>query len=105
MKLERREFLLTGAMAALVPTLKADPASAVGGEDSPGPPVGGRPDHTLRIATGLVELSPDHIVSTTLYNDVFPGPLLRFREGERTVVDLRNDTDVPEQVHWHGQSV
>src|SRR5262249_28277695 len=35
----------------------------------------------------------------------FPGPLLRFTEGERVVVDLRNDSDVPEQVHWHGQSV
>ena len=25
-------------------------------------------DYTLRIATGLVELSPEHVVSTTLYN-------------------------------------
>ena len=30
-------------------------------------------DYTLRIATGLVELAPDHIVSTTLYNGQFPG--------------------------------
>ena len=29
-------------------------------------------DYTLRIATGLVELSPEHIVSTTLYNGQFP---------------------------------
>jgi hypothetical protein len=34
-------------------------------------------DYTIRIATGLVELSPEHIVSTTLYNGQFPGPLLR----------------------------
>jgi hypothetical protein len=32
-------------------------------------------DYTLRIATGLVELAPEHIVSTTLYNGQFPGPL------------------------------
>src|SRR5579872_89618 len=64
-----------------------------------------KPDLTLRIATGLVELSPDHILSTTLYNNQFPGPLLRFTEGERVVIDLQNDTDVPEQVHWHGQAV
>jgi FtsP/CotA-like multicopper oxidase with cupredoxin domain len=62
-------------------------------------------DYTLRIANGLVELAPDHIVSTTLYNDQFPGPLLRFREGQRAVVDIRNDTDTPELVHWHGQMI
>jgi FtsP/CotA-like multicopper oxidase with cupredoxin domain len=62
-------------------------------------------DYTLRIATGLVELSPGHIVSTTLYNDQFPGPLLRFKEGQRVVVDIHNDTDTPELVHWHGQMV
>ena len=38
---------------------------------------GGAADVTLRIATGLLELAPDHIVSTTLYNGQFPGPLLR----------------------------
>jgi len=61
--------------------------------------------HTLRIATGLVELAPDHIVSTTLYNGQFPGPLLRLREGERVTVDVINDTDTPELVHWHGQMI
>jgi FtsP/CotA-like multicopper oxidase with cupredoxin domain len=40
-------------------------------------------DYTLRIGTGLVELAPEHIVSTTLYNGQFPGPLLRFKEGQR----------------------
>jgi FtsP/CotA-like multicopper oxidase with cupredoxin domain len=62
-------------------------------------------DYTLRIASGLVELARDHIVSTTLYNDQFPGPLLRFKEGRRVVVDIHNDTDTPELVHWHGQMI
>lgn len=62
-------------------------------------------DYTLRIATGLIELAPEHIVSTTLYNGQFPGPLLRFKEGQRVVVDIRNDTDTPELVHWHGQMI
>jgi FtsP/CotA-like multicopper oxidase with cupredoxin domain len=62
-------------------------------------------DHTLRIATGLVELAPDHIVSTTLYNGQFPGPLLRMRQGQRVTVDIHNDTDTPELVHWHGQTI
>jgi hypothetical protein len=34
----------------------------------------GKADYTVRIATGLVELSPGHIASTTLYNGQFPGP-------------------------------
>ena len=62
-------------------------------------------DYTLRIATGLVELSPEHIVSTTLYNGQFPGPLLRLTQGKRITVDIHNDTDTPEQLHWHGQFV
>jgi len=64
-----------------------------------------KPDYTLRIGTGLVELAPGHIVSTTLYNGEFPGPLLRFKEGQRVTVDIHNDTDTPELVHWHGQMI
>ena len=62
-------------------------------------------DYTLRIATGPVELAPNRIVSTTTYNAQFPGPLLRFREGKQAIVDVHNDTDTPEQLHWHGQFV
>ncbi len=62
-------------------------------------------DYTLRIGAGLVELAQDHIVSTTLYNGVFPGPLLHFTEGKRVIVDIHNDTDTPELVHWHGQII
>jgi FtsP/CotA-like multicopper oxidase with cupredoxin domain len=62
-------------------------------------------DYVLRIATGLVELADDRIVSTTLYNGQFPGPLVRLDEGRRVVVDIHNDTDTPELVHWHGQMI
>jgi FtsP/CotA-like multicopper oxidase with cupredoxin domain len=65
-------------------------------------PLEGNADYTLRIGTGLVELAPDQIISTTTYNGQFPGPLLRFKEGRPVVVDLYNDTDTPEQSHWHG---
>ena len=60
-------------------------------------------DHTIHIDTGLIEVGPQHIISTTTYNGQFPGPLLRFREGQRAIVDIYNDTDTPEQFHWHGQ--
>jgi FtsP/CotA-like multicopper oxidase with cupredoxin domain len=62
-------------------------------------------DYTLRIETGLAELATEHIVSTTLYNGQFPGPLLRFKEAQRVVVDVHNGTDTPELVHWHGQII
>jgi FtsP/CotA-like multicopper oxidase with cupredoxin domain len=57
----------------------------------------------IRIANSLVELGPDLTLSTKAYNGHFPGPLLRMREGKRVVVDIHNDTDTPEQLHWHGQ--
>jgi FtsP/CotA-like multicopper oxidase with cupredoxin domain len=73
---------------------------------TPTPPVQTGPANvTLRISTGLIELAPDHIVSTTLYNGQFPGPLLRFKEGEPVTIDIFNDTDTPELVHWHGQII
>jgi FtsP/CotA-like multicopper oxidase with cupredoxin domain len=62
-------------------------------------------DHVLRIQTTPIELAPDRIVSATTYNGQFPGPLLRFKEGQPVTVDIFNDTDSPEQLHWHGQMV
>jgi len=44
-------------------------------------------------------------VSTVAYNGQFPGPLLRLAEGRSVTVDILNDTDSPEQLHWHGQKV
>jgi FtsP/CotA-like multicopper oxidase with cupredoxin domain len=62
-------------------------------------------DYSLTIATKPIELAPKHIVSVTTYNGQFPGPLLRFKEGQRVTVDVHNETDVPEQLHWHGQTI
>lgn len=62
-------------------------------------------DYTLRIKTSPVEIAPRRIISTTTYNGQFPGPLIRLKEGKQVTVDIFNDTDVPEQLHWHGQKV
>ena len=58
------------------------------------------PDYILRIGASPVEIAPKHIVSTITYNGKFPGPLLRFREGQPAIVEVHNDTDTPEQLHW-----
>src|SRR6478609_1726633 len=59
-------------------------------------------DYTLRIAPVTVELDRSHILSTIGYNGTAPGPVLRMREGKRITVEVINDTDTPELVHWHG---
>ena len=98
MQTDRRSLL---RMAAVAPLAAAAPRLAGAVRNA----ADGRVDHVLRIATGLVELAPEHIVSTTLYNGMFPGPLLRMEEGRRVIVEVHNDTDVPELVHWHGQAI
>lgn len=62
-------------------------------------------DYRLNIAASAIEIAPKHIVSTITYNGQFPGPLLRFKEGREVAVEVHNDTDSPEQLHWHGQKV
>ena len=62
----------------------------------------GATDFTLQIAPMIVELAPQVVVSTIGYSNKVPGPLLRMREGQRVIVEVVNDTDVPEFVHWHG---
>lgn len=64
---------------------------------------GEKADYTIHIGTGLIEVGPQNIISTTTYNGQFPGPLLRFKEGQQASVDIYNNTDSPEQFHWHGQ--
>ena len=62
-------------------------------------------DYTLRIAPVTVELDRSHILSTTGYNGMAPGPALRMREGKTVTVEVINDTDTPELIHWHGMLI
>ncbi|HEX7229282.1 MAG TPA: multicopper oxidase domain-containing protein [Candidatus Binatia bacterium] len=57
---------------------------------------------SLRIAPVKLEISPKQIIQTIGYNGMTPGPLLRVKEGQQVVVNVQNDTEVPELVHWHG---
>ncbi len=104
MSFSRRNFLKTAGVAAggvLVPLAGAETAfsgdAQTADQDSA--------DYTIRIAASAVEIAPKKIISLTTYNGQFPGPLLRFKEGRQVTVDLVNDTDTPEQLHWHGQMV
>ena len=100
----RRKFLVSGLLAGAYAAL---PKSALTADASSSPETAvdpqGPADYTIHIDTGLVELADDRILSTTTYNDQFPGPLLHLKEGRPVIVDIYNDTDTPEQLHWHGQ--
>ncbi len=97
MTLDRREFLKFGGMS-LVAAGTAQVPAAFGQAPA-------KADYTITVANGLAELGPGQIISTTLYNGRFPGPLLRFREGQPVTVDIVNMTDHPEVLHWHGQKI
>src|SRR6204780_3654269 len=94
---DRRDFLKFGSVAA-VTALGPCNRSIAQSAQTPA-------DYTLRIAEGRIDLGAGQQVATTLYNQQFPGPLLRFTEGKRAIVDIHNDTGIPEVAHWHGQMI
>lgn len=98
MTVDRRSLI---RLAGLAPLFAAASRTARAVNET----VNEKADYTLHIGTGLIELAPEHIVSTKLYNGQFPGPLMRLKEGRPVVIDIFNDTDTAELVHWHGQMV
>src|ERR1700712_4948463 len=103
--MQRREFLKIASVAAASRRVVAQqpmqmqPQSFLnpsGSEDV------AKTDFTLEIAPVTVELAPNRILSTIGYNGTAPGPRLRMKEGVPVTVNVVNDTDVPEYVHFHG---
>ena len=98
--LNRREFLAatgtTALGAALASLPRFSPARAL--------PLA-KPDLSLRIAPVSLEIAPGVVMKTIGYNGKVPGPILRMKEGKRVTIEVRNETDHPEIVHWHGQFV
>jgi FtsP/CotA-like multicopper oxidase with cupredoxin domain len=107
----RRRFLKTAGLAGgtIFFSPKANvlqmAAALPEGESTPAQAQSGSPDYTLRIKESPIEIAPKRILSLITYNGQFPGPLLRFKEGQQVTIDIFNDTDTPEQLHWHGQKV
>src|SRR5580704_2382487 len=107
----RRRFLKTAGIAtgALLLSSKNSLAQTEATTESSGSDItqadSGAADYTLHIQNSPIEIAPKRIISATTYNGLFPGPLLRFKEGRQVTVDIYNDTDTPEQLHWHGQKV
>lgn len=102
MSTTRRSFL---SQATLGTGLLLTGCNRSGPSEAPAEAPAGPADVTLRIGDVLVDIAKDHTISTIGYNGSVPGPLIRLREGVPVTVDLFNDTDPPELVHWHGQII
>jgi FtsP/CotA-like multicopper oxidase with cupredoxin domain len=101
----RREFLAGAASASGVFLGGCNRSAEPNGTTPRATAPSGPADVTLRIGTVLVDIAKEHTISTLGYNGAVPGPLVRLREGVPVTVDLFNDTDTPELVHWHGQII
>ena len=103
----RREFVrLTALVASQLFPAGCRPRTAGGERDTArSAPLDAPADVTIRIAPVQVEVAHRRVVSTVGYNGTVPAPVLRLHEGRPVTVELVNETDVPELVHWHGQLV
>lgn len=64
-----------------------------------------RADYQLAIGPTALEIAPGHVIQTLAYNDRVPGPLIRVREGARVTIDVTNNTNREDIVHWHGLGI
>ena len=93
--LTRRTFLKAGAAFGGVAML-------------PGPVMAASKDILLRASEVELPLGLDDLGNKTrfwAYNNGVPGPMLRFRKGERARIVVDNALQVPTAVHWHGLRV
>jgi FtsP/CotA-like multicopper oxidase with cupredoxin domain len=101
----RRQILGAGvalpmAMGATRVWATETPANA----PPPMPPMQVKPDYTLDIAAkSIAPLGKPG--EATLVNGVFPGPEIRYKEGDTFRVTVNNRLAVPTSVHWHGMIV
>ena len=105
--MDRRQFLKFGGTAAIelsaAKLLLSQSQPSMPAQQAPtATPDAAKADFTLRIAPVAVELTPTRIISTIGYNGTSPGPILRMKEGKPVTVEVINETDIPELVHWHG---
>jgi len=91
--MNRRDFL--ASCSALATGSILQPHSKIWAQQSPA-------DVALTIAPLDLEIAPGKMVRTIAYNGSVPGPLIRWPEGKPITIDVLNQTDASEIVHWHG---
>ena len=99
----RREWLLAaGAVALGGPSGRAQHGARMHHPPQSAAELAGPADVTLRIGSLRHEIAPRRVVPTVAYNGQVPGPLLRVPRGRALTVDVFNDTEAEDLVHWHG---
>jgi FtsP/CotA-like multicopper oxidase with cupredoxin domain len=91
--LDRRAFLIGAGVAGMACGAAIDAAYTQ---------IISAADYSLRIAPLKLELAPGKVIETYGYNGTVPGPVLRLREGRQVSIDIHNDTDIDDIIHWHG---
>ena len=100
--MNRREFLRLAGVSALSSASILSGCATAMERTTPSASSGDVARVSLRIAPVKLELSPKQVIQTVGYNGSSPGPLLRVKEAQQVIVEVKNDSDVPELVHWHG---
>ncbi len=77
-------------------------AAATAKKAAPMVATGPKADISLTISEIKAEIGKGQIIRTLAYNGQTPGPLLRMKEGKQVTVDVINQTNDPEMLHWHG---
>jgi FtsP/CotA-like multicopper oxidase with cupredoxin domain len=96
--MKRRDFVAYGAGAS-VSAFTADRSFPLIAQTQP------PADYTIRVAPIHLEIAPGKIVKTTAFNGRVPGELIRVTEGKQITIDVVNETEVPDIVHWHGLQI
>lgn len=109
--LPRRRFLQAASLLAL-PTVGSWLNHAIGQTpDLPALPEIALDRSEPGLAVGRIVAAPGQVlidgrvVQTIAYNGVFPGPLLRLREGETLRLTFENRLDHTSNLHFHGLSI
>ena len=101
----RRDLLRAASASGVGPFLASCQKSSQTARTASNQPPSAPADITIQINEVLVDVAKNRTVSTRGYNGSVPGPLIRLSEGVPVTVELFNETDTPELVHWHGQII
>jgi FtsP/CotA-like multicopper oxidase with cupredoxin domain len=98
----RRQFLTATSGVACGAISGFAPQGQASQKHQPAADFADKADITLRIGEMTLDLGQRRTVRTIAYNGQVPGPVLRAKVGRQLTVDVWNDTNDEDIVHWHG---
>ncbi len=102
LNLPRRQFVKGVAMGGVLLGMGLSPARLLAATDSPAaqPTLRGK-DFNLTLAPQAVNYTGRQRIATAVNGSV-PGPILRWREGDRVTLNVSNRLADSSSIHWHG---